>query len=95
MIDMKPKQIVKVFVKKTEPDGKVSLDRFGTFDDITGLTQWLDRFSLNLKEFKKTAEPHRVSYVRTEKHGDVQYDLYIKLYDEVDGADYLKNFGEW
>ena len=95
MIDMKPKQLIKVFVKKTEPDGSISLDRYGTFDELNGLIEWLDRFSLKLADFKRTAEANRVSYVRAEKQGDVQYDLYIKLYDEVEGADYLNKFEAW
>ena len=66
MIDMKPKQLIKVFVKKTEPDGSISLDRYGTFDELNGLIEWLDRFSLKLADFKRTAEANRVSYVRAE-----------------------------
>lgn len=95
MIDIKPKQMAKVFVKKTEADGNIPLDRYGTFDDINGLKLWLERFSLNLSDFKRTAEPNRLSAVKKEKQGEVQYDLFIKLYAEVEGDDYLKGFAKW
>lgn len=95
MIDIKEKQMIKVFVKKTEPDGTISLDRYGTFDDINGLIKWLDRFSLKLEDFKRAEEPNRLSSVRPEKQGEVQYDLYLKLYDEVDSEIYLDKFEKW
>ena len=95
MIQIKDNQLLQAFIKKTEPDGSLSLDRYGSFDNVEGFRKWLDRFTLNLNDFKRTAEQGRLSLIKAEKNGEAQYDLYIKLYDESEKSDFLNAFEKW
>lgn len=95
MLQMKDGQLLQAFIKKTEPDGSTSLDRYGSFENVEGLTKWLDRFTLDLKNFKRTAEQGRLSTLKEEKQGQAQYDLYIKLFEESKETDFLNDFDKW
>ena len=95
MIQMKDGQLLQVFVKKSEPDGSISLDRYGSFENVEGLTKWLDRFTLDLSKFKRTPEKGRMSLVKAEKDGEAQYDLYIRLFEESQDKDFLNAFEKW
>ena len=91
MIVVKPNQILRVFLKKTEPDGVISLDRYGLFDNEQGLRQWLNRFTLDMDKFRLSKD-YTLEQLKIEDDMPMIYELHIKMYQEIDLLDCLENY---